>query len=250
MLPADDLHRAWPEAEYVVVPDAGHSAREPRLLPRAGRGDRSLPGAADLTGRPVAVIERVELTLVELKPKVRRTDAIQSFARRRRRSCASFDRDGAIGTGYSYTIGTGGSSIDALLADHLAPRLVGRDADARSRPIWRDLFFHTHATTRRRDHRARAGGDRYRTVGSALPPCEAAAAAVAAGGAKESVCAVYRPKAAGCTSSRAALVERRVAAPRRRASAARRSRSAVRTSRKTLRGCLRCAMRSATAGTS
>jgi proline iminopeptidase len=26
---ADDLHRAWPQAEYVVVPDAGHSAREP-----------------------------------------------------------------------------------------------------------------------------------------------------------------------------------------------------------------------------
>ncbi len=26
---ADDLHRAWPEAEYVIVPDAGHSAREP-----------------------------------------------------------------------------------------------------------------------------------------------------------------------------------------------------------------------------
>jgi proline iminopeptidase len=26
---ADDLHRAWPEAEYIVVPDAGHSAWEP-----------------------------------------------------------------------------------------------------------------------------------------------------------------------------------------------------------------------------
>ncbi len=26
---ADDLHRAWPEADYVVVPDAGHSAMEP-----------------------------------------------------------------------------------------------------------------------------------------------------------------------------------------------------------------------------
>ncbi len=25
---ADDLHRAWPEAEYIVVPDAGHSAWE------------------------------------------------------------------------------------------------------------------------------------------------------------------------------------------------------------------------------
>jgi proline iminopeptidase len=28
---ADELHRAWPEVEYVVVPDAGHSAREPGI---------------------------------------------------------------------------------------------------------------------------------------------------------------------------------------------------------------------------
>jgi proline iminopeptidase len=28
---ADDLHRAWPEAEYIVVPDAGHSAWEPGI---------------------------------------------------------------------------------------------------------------------------------------------------------------------------------------------------------------------------
>jgi proline iminopeptidase len=28
---ADDLHQAWPEAEYVVVPDAGHSALEPGI---------------------------------------------------------------------------------------------------------------------------------------------------------------------------------------------------------------------------
>jgi len=28
---ADDLHRAWPEAEYAVVPDAGHSAWEPGI---------------------------------------------------------------------------------------------------------------------------------------------------------------------------------------------------------------------------
>ena len=26
---ADELHTAWPEADYVVVPDAGHSAMEP-----------------------------------------------------------------------------------------------------------------------------------------------------------------------------------------------------------------------------
>ena len=28
---ADDLARAWPEAEYVIVPDAGHSAMEPGI---------------------------------------------------------------------------------------------------------------------------------------------------------------------------------------------------------------------------
>ena len=31
VLTADELHRAWPEAQYIVVPDAGHSAREPGL---------------------------------------------------------------------------------------------------------------------------------------------------------------------------------------------------------------------------
>ncbi|HEY1461119.1 MAG TPA: prolyl aminopeptidase [Casimicrobiaceae bacterium] len=31
IMSADDLHRAWPEAEYIVVPDAGHSAREPGI---------------------------------------------------------------------------------------------------------------------------------------------------------------------------------------------------------------------------
>jgi proline iminopeptidase len=42
---ADDLHRAWPEAEYVIVPDAGHSAREPGIA-------RELVAATDrLRGR-------------------------------------------------------------------------------------------------------------------------------------------------------------------------------------------------------
>jgi proline iminopeptidase len=31
---ADDLHRAWPEADYLVVPDAGHSAFEPGIRSR------------------------------------------------------------------------------------------------------------------------------------------------------------------------------------------------------------------------
>jgi proline iminopeptidase len=28
---ADEVHRAWPEAEYIIVPDAGHSAWEPGI---------------------------------------------------------------------------------------------------------------------------------------------------------------------------------------------------------------------------
>ena len=94
----------------------------------------------------MALIERVEITLVNLEPKVRRTDAIQSFVSQETPIVRIFDRDGAVGTGYSYTIGTGGSSIIALLRDHLAPQLIGRDADA-IEAIWRDLLFYTHATS-------------------------------------------------------------------------------------------------------
>jgi proline iminopeptidase len=47
---ADELHRAWPEAEYVVVADAGHSAREPgiarELVAATDRFRRRLVGAA------------------------------------------------------------------------------------------------------------------------------------------------------------------------------------------------------------
>ncbi len=93
----------------------------------------------------MAPIEQVEILQVDLAPKVVRTDAIQSFVRQEtpivRITCA----DGAVGTGYTYTIGTGGSSVVALLADHLAPRLIGRDA-AQVEAIWKDLFFHTHST--------------------------------------------------------------------------------------------------------
>lgn len=53
--------------------------------------------------------------------------------------------DGSEGTGYSYTIGTGGSSIIALIRDHLAPRLIGREPDY-VEEIWNDLFYSTHAT--------------------------------------------------------------------------------------------------------
>lgn len=94
----------------------------------------------------MARIERVELKMVDLRPKVERTDAIQSFVSQETPLVTITDSDGASGTGYSYTIGTGGSSVMRLLADHLAPRLIGRDAD-QIEAIWHELEFATHATT-------------------------------------------------------------------------------------------------------
>ena len=32
MISAWELHRAWPEAKLIVVPDAGHSMKEPGIL--------------------------------------------------------------------------------------------------------------------------------------------------------------------------------------------------------------------------
>ncbi|ATN35645.1 mandelate racemase [Rhizobium sp. ACO-34A] len=94
----------------------------------------------------MAKIERIELKMVDLRPKVERTDAIQSFVSQETPLVVITDSDGATGTGYSYTIGTGGSSVMRLLADHLSPRLIGRDADM-IEAIWHELEFATHATT-------------------------------------------------------------------------------------------------------
>ena len=94
----------------------------------------------------MAKIISIEVLQADLKPKVKRTDAIQSFELQETPIVRVTDADGVTGTGYSYTIGTGGSSVVNLLDDHLVPLLIGRDADDIER-IWRDLFYRVHATT-------------------------------------------------------------------------------------------------------
>lgn len=66
----------------------------------------------------MARIASVEILQVDLQPKVRRTDAVQSFERQETPIVRITDADGVTGTGYSYTIGTGGSSVIRLLDDH------------------------------------------------------------------------------------------------------------------------------------
>ena len=94
----------------------------------------------------MAKIERVEIWMVDLKPKVKRVDAIQSFISQETPIVRIFDTDGAVGTGYSYTIGSGGPSIVELIARTFAPALIGRDP-AQIEKLWKELLFLTHATS-------------------------------------------------------------------------------------------------------
>ena len=94
----------------------------------------------------MARIVRIEAWLVDLPPMVRRVDAIQSFVSQETPIVRITDSDGATGTGYCYTIGTGGASVMALLDLTFAPFLLGQDA-AEVERIWRALNYLTHATT-------------------------------------------------------------------------------------------------------
>lgn len=93
----------------------------------------------------MARIERVELVMVDLAPKVERQDAIQAFVSQETPILSITDADGAVGTGYCYTIGTGGGAVVSLLGETLIPALIGREAEE-IEAIWRDLLFVTHAT--------------------------------------------------------------------------------------------------------
>lgn len=94
----------------------------------------------------MAKIVKAELTLIDLEPKVERTDAIQAFVTQETPILRLTDAEGQSGTGYSYTIGTGGPAIVSLLRETLLPCLLGREAEEIG-GIWRDLLLVTHATS-------------------------------------------------------------------------------------------------------
>ncbi|GAA0390751.1 mandelate racemase/muconate lactonizing enzyme family protein [Microbispora corallina] len=91
-------------------------------------------------------ITQAEAYLVDLEVETVRTDAVQSFVKQETVFVEIRTDDGGVGTGYSYTIGTGGTAVLALLRDYLLPRLLGADA-RRVEAVWRDLFAATRATT-------------------------------------------------------------------------------------------------------
>jgi L-alanine-DL-glutamate epimerase-like enolase superfamily enzyme len=77
---------------------------------------------------------------------VLRGDAIQAFSKQETPMVRIWTDDGAEGTGYSYTIGTGGSAVVGILRDRMVPWLLGRDAEM-VEEIWKGLFFFTHANS-------------------------------------------------------------------------------------------------------
>ncbi|GAA2009304.1 mandelate racemase/muconate lactonizing enzyme family protein [Nocardioides kribbensis] len=92
-----------------------------------------------------AVVTGAEALLVDLPVEQPRTDAVQSFVKQETVMVELTTDDGASGLGYSYTIGTGGTAVLAMLRDHLLPALVGQDAE-RIEAVWARLLAGTRAT--------------------------------------------------------------------------------------------------------
>lgn len=94
----------------------------------------------------MASITSAEAYLIDLPVETPRTDAVQAFLKQETIFVELETDDGNRGTGYSYTIGTGGTAVLAMLRDYLLPRLVGLDA-RRVEQIWNDVYYATRATT-------------------------------------------------------------------------------------------------------
>jgi L-alanine-DL-glutamate epimerase-like enolase superfamily enzyme len=90
-------------------------------------------------------ITRVESLLVDLEPETVRVDASQSFVKQETVFVTVETDDGCTGTGYSYTIGTGGRAVLSMLRDHLTAPLVGQDA-RNVEAIWAGMLAGTRAT--------------------------------------------------------------------------------------------------------
>jgi L-alanine-DL-glutamate epimerase-like enolase superfamily enzyme len=94
----------------------------------------------------VRTIVATRAYLVDIPVEQVRTDAVQAFLKQETVFVEIDSDDGLTGTGYSYTIGTGGRSVLALLRETLLPRLEGRDARC-VEALWADLHASTRATS-------------------------------------------------------------------------------------------------------
>lgn len=92
------------------------------------------------------IITAARAFLVDLEVESVRTDALQTFLKQETLFVEIDTDDGLTGTGYSYTIGTGGGAVLSILREHFVPLLPGLDA-ASAEAVWRTLFLSSKATT-------------------------------------------------------------------------------------------------------
>ena len=93
----------------------------------------------------MTIITTATARLADIPVEQNRTDAVQAFIKQETIFVDLTTDDGLVGMGYSYTIGTGGSSVLALLNDHLLPALPGQDA-RNVEALWQRLLARTRAT--------------------------------------------------------------------------------------------------------
>ena len=89
-------------------------------------------------------IESVETRLYRVPPTVRISDAIQAIHRWEWIITTIRTDTDLTGTGWSYTLGMGGSGIRAIIDDYLSPMIVGRDVHDVER-IWNAGWLELHA---------------------------------------------------------------------------------------------------------
>lgn len=97
-------------------------------------------------GSAVHRIVQASAFLVDVPVESVRTDAVQSFLKQETIFVRLSTDDGLDGLGYSYTIGTGGTAVLAMLNDYLLPALVGEDSRLTGR-LWHQVMSMTRATT-------------------------------------------------------------------------------------------------------
>ena len=114
----------------------------------------------------MARIVSAEILMVNLAPKVERTDAIQAFVSQETPIVRITDADGRTGTGYSYRSHRR-TGHHQPLKETLMPRLIGREAEEIGGS---GATFVRDACDRcRGDHIAGTCRHRHRAAGPALP---------------------------------------------------------------------------------
>jgi L-alanine-DL-glutamate epimerase-like enolase superfamily enzyme len=93
----------------------------------------------------LSIITSAEAFLIDIPVETVRTDSVQAFLKQETPFVRIKTDDGLEGVGYSYTIGTGGTAVLAMLRDYLVPKLIGMDS-RNVEKVWNEIYYSTRAT--------------------------------------------------------------------------------------------------------